>query len=54
MRTIAKKGIIKEIFPEYYVTTGVATTVENGKKIGEGIAKELLEGGVSGAIVVST
>jgi glycine reductase len=54
MRTMEKKGIIKEIFPEYYVTTGVGTTLENGKRIGEGIAKELLEGGVSGAIVIST
>jgi betaine reductase len=54
MRTMERKGIIKEIFPEYYVTTGVGTTVENGKRIGEGIAKELLKGGVSGAIVIST
>jgi glycine reductase len=54
MRTMEKKGIIKEIFPEYYVTTGVGTTMENGKKIGEGIAKELHEGGISGAIVIAT
>jgi betaine reductase len=54
MRTMEKKGIIKEILPDYYVTTGVGTTMENGKRIGEGIAKELLEGGASGAIVIST
>ena len=54
LRDLARQGTIKEIFHEYFVTTGVATTMENGKRIGKGIAKELKEGGVSGAIVTST
>ena len=54
LRLIEKEGGIKEVFPEYFVTTGVATTMENGKRIGKGIAKELKDGGVSGAIVIST
>jgi len=51
---MAQQGTIKEIFHEYFVTTGVATTMENGKGIGRGIAKELKESGVSCAIVTST
>lgn len=54
LREMEKEGKIKEICPEYFVTTGVATTMENGKRIGKGIAKDLLDRGVSGAIVIST
>ena len=54
LRLIEQEGMIKEIFPKYFVTTGVATTMENGKRIGKGIANELKDGRVSGAIVIST
>jgi betaine reductase len=54
LRLIEQEGMIKEVFPKYFVTTGVATTMENGKRIGKGIANELKGGRVSGAIVIST
>lgn len=54
LRLIEQDAMIKEIYPEYFVTTGVATTMENGKRIGKGIAKELKDVGISGAIVIAT
>ena len=54
LRHIEQEGIFKEIFPIYFVTTGVATTLENGRRIGKEIAHELKTGGVSGAILTAT
>lgn len=54
IREMEEEGFFKEIFPTLFVTTGVATTLANGKKIGEGIANELKRGGVSGAIITAT
>ncbi len=54
IREMEEEGYFKEIFPTLFVTTGVATTLANGKKIGEGIANELKRGGVSGAIITAT
>jgi len=46
--------LFKRIFPFYFVTTGVATSVENAQVIGEKMAFELKSGGVSGVILTST
>lgn len=54
LREMEREGSIKEIYPEYFVTTGVATTMDNGKRIGASIAQELKEGGCDGAIVTAT
>jgi betaine reductase len=54
LRFIEQEGMIGGIYPQYFATSGVATTMENGKRIGKGIAKELKDAGVSGAIVIST
>jgi glycine reductase len=54
LREMEEEGLFKEIFPTFFVTTGVGTTLENGKKIGKGIADELKRGEVSGAIVMAT
>ena len=48
------EGRIKRLYPYFFTTTGVATTIENGHKIGRSIAAELVEGGVSGAFVIAT
>ncbi len=54
IREMEEEGFLKEIFPTLFVTTGVATTLENARKIGEGIADELKRGAVSGAIITAT
>jgi glycine reductase len=54
LRQMEKGGIFKEIFPILFVTTGVATTMANGKRIGKGIAGELKEVDVSGVILTAT
>jgi glycine reductase len=54
MREMEQEGIIGRLYPYFFTTTGVATSVENAKKIGGGIAKELKEAGVTGAILTST
>lgn len=54
LHAMEKEGIIKGILPQYFVTTGVATTMENAKRIGKGIAKELKEAEASGVILTAT
>jgi betaine reductase len=54
LREMEEEGLFKEIFPSCLVTTGVATTLENGKRIGKEIAHELKTSGVSGAILTAT
>ncbi len=54
IRELEREGAFKEIFPYYFVTTGVATTMANAKTIGTGIANELKIHGVSGAILTAT
>jgi hypothetical protein len=48
------EGFFKEIFPYFFVTTGVATTMANARKIGRGIADELKAHGISGVILTAT
>jgi glycine reductase len=54
MRELEQEGTIGKLYPYFFTTTGVATFVENSKKIGKSIAKELKESGVSGVILTST
>jgi len=54
MRDLEKEGAIGKLYSYFYTTTGVATFVENSRKIGKAIAKELKEYGVTGVILTST
>jgi betaine reductase len=54
LRDMEREGLFKELFPYYFVTTGVATTMANGRKIGSAIADELKAYGVSGVILTAT
>jgi glycine reductase complex component B subunit gamma len=54
MRDLEREGLFKELLPQYFVTTGVATTMANASKIGQGIAQELKAQGVSGVVLTST
>lgn len=54
LRRMERNGVFKRLFSHFFVTTGVATTIDNAKKIGKQIATELVSAGVSGAIVTST
>lgn len=54
MREMEKEGIIGRLHPYFFTTTGVATFVENSKKIGSAIAKELKTSEVTGVILTST
>ena len=54
LREMEQVGIIGKLLPYFFTTTGVATFIENSKKIGEDIAKELKEAGVTGVILTST
>jgi len=49
-----QEGRIRRLHPFFFTTTGVATTIENGHKIGRGIAAELVAEGISGALVIAT
>ncbi len=54
MQEMEQQGIIGRLYPYFFTTTGVATFVENCRKIGKGIAKELKDSGVAGVILTST
>ena len=54
MIEMEREGRIKRLYPYFFATTGVATTIENGHRIGRGIAAELVAEGVSGALVIAT
>ena len=54
LRELESEGKFKKIYPEFFVTTGVGTTMENSRKIGERMAAELRSAGVSAAILTST
>jgi len=54
LREMEQEGIIAKLHSYFYTTTGVATFIENSKKIGEGIAKELKEAEVTGVILTAT
>ena len=54
MRDLEKDRVIGQLHNKMYSTAGVATSLENAKKIGQGIAKELKDDGVDGVILTST
>jgi betaine reductase len=54
LRELQKEGVIGKIHAEFFVTTGVATTMENSRKIGAAIAQELVSARVSGVILTAT
>ena len=54
MRDLQREGIFGELGESFYSTTGVATPLENAKKIGKNIADDLIAEGVDGVILTST
>jgi len=54
MRDLERERVFAKLHDYFYATTGVATTVENARKMGRGIAAELKAAGVSGVILTST
>jgi glycine reductase complex component B subunit gamma len=54
LRELEREGAFGKLHGQFLVTTGVATTMQNARKIGEGIARELLAAKVSGVILTAT
>ena len=54
MREFESAGTIGTLFPHFFSTTGVVTTIANAQKIGRGIAAELIAGQVDAVILTST
>ena len=54
MREEVKEGRIGSLLDRYFMTAGVMTPMEMGRKFGEGIAQELLDAQVDAAILTST
>lgn len=53
-RAMEKSGAFRELFPYYYVTSGMASAINNCSRMGREIAAELLERRVSAVIGTST
>jgi glycine reductase complex component B subunit gamma len=54
LRELEQEGVFRKLHADFYVTTGVATTMENARRIGQGIASRLKKAGVAAAILTST
>lgn len=54
LRAAVEVGKIGSMLDEYYTTAGVRTSLENAKKFGQQIAKELLAKEVDGVLLTST
>ncbi len=54
LRHMERRAAFGRLHHRFFVTTGVATTLENSMRIGRGIAEELLRDGVSAVILTST
>jgi glycine reductase len=54
MRDLEKEEVIGKLHEKFYATTGAVSIVENAKKMGQAMAKELKAEGVSGVILTST
>lgn len=54
LRGLEKEGVIASLADHYYTTAGVMTTLENGKKFGQEIAKQLKQDHVDIALLTST
>lgn len=53
-RELEKGKVFAKLNDKVYATAGVGTSIDNAKKIGQGIAKELKTEGVDGVILTST
>lgn len=53
-RALVADGVIGELAEHFYVTTGTGTTVTHAERMGEEIARELVNEGVHAVIVTST
>ena len=51
---LEREGFFKGIHPEFFVTTGVATTMDSARRMGKEMAADLAAARVSGALVSST
>jgi glycine reductase len=54
MLDLEREGVIGKLLKKFYSTAGAVCVVENIRKMGRAIAKELKEEGVSGVILTST
>jgi betaine reductase len=54
MRDLEKEKAFGKLNENFYATTGVATPLENARKMGQGIAEELKAEGMDGVILTST
>jgi len=54
MRDLEQEGIIGKVHDKFYSTSGLASVVKNSEKMGQGIAQQLKDAGVSAAILTST
>jgi DNA-binding transcriptional MerR regulator len=54
MRELEKRKVYLRLYPYYYTTTGAGTSIDNAKKMGKKIARQLKARGVSGVLFTST
>ena len=54
LRNLEKEGVTGMLHDKIYATAGVATSLDNSKIIGQGIAEQLKADGVDGVILTST
>lgn len=54
LRELEKQGAIGELHDVFFTTTGVGTTLENSRRMGAEIAKQLQDAGVDAVILTST
>ncbi len=54
MKELEGEKAFKKLLSSFFVTTGVATTMENARRIGKEMARELVSEHVSGVILTST
>ena len=54
MRVLEKEKVYSKLYAYYYTTTGAGTSIDNAKKMGKKIGRELKARGVSGVLFTST
>ena len=54
LRDLQSEGVIKDVYEEFYTTTGTGTAVGNSIKFGKEIGQELSDAHVDGVILTST
>lgn len=54
VRELVKEGVIGELYPWFYSTTGNITALSESRRMGREIAEDFKKNGVEGAIFVST